>query len=137
MAKNNEAPNTAINIIGSGTTIKGDIESAGDVRIDGTLKGSLNTKGKLVVGPTGLVDGEVFCQHADISGSVKGRLTVSELLSLKSTSKFDGDIISNKLSIEPGAVFTGTCSMGAVIKDLKNGEQRGEKEGSAVKEKTA
>ena len=139
MAKASDAPNTSVNLIGGGTIIKGDIISAGDVRIDGTLEGSLNAKGKLVVGPTGSVDGELFCQNADISGQLNGQITVSELLSLKSTSKVTGDIVTNKLSIEPGAVFTGSCSMGAVIKDMKHGdkEQQGGQAGQRVPEKTA
>ena len=108
-----------VNLIGVGTTIIGDITSSGDIRVDGTLKGSINTKGKVVVGSTGIVEGDVTCQNADVSGEIKAKITVSELLSLKTTAKLDGDIIANKLAIEPGATFSGSCSMGAVIKDIK------------------
>ena len=110
----------AVNMIGAGTIITGDIVSKGDIRIDGTLRGSVDTKGKLVLGLEGVIEGDVSCKDADISGVIKAKITVSELLSLKSTAKLNGDIITNKLSIEPGAAFSGSCSMGAVIKDLND-----------------
>lgn len=122
MSKNNTPESASVNILGSGTTIEGDIRSNGDFRIDGMLTGSLNVKGKLVVGPTGSIDGEVVCQNADISGNINGKITVNELLALKTTAKINGDIVANKLAIEPGANFTGTCSMGAVIKDIKQSD---------------
>ena len=108
-----------VNTIGSGTIITGDIQSKGDVRVDGTLKGSINTTGKVALGKEGVIEGDVVCNNADISGTLKAKITVSQLLLLKSTAKLNGDISTNKLSIEPGASFTGSCSMGAVIKDIK------------------
>ena len=117
---NKTATTAAINMIGAGTTINGDIVSKGDIRVDGTLKGSVNTQGKLVLGREGMIEGDVICKDADISGLIKAKITVSQLLSLKTTAKLSGDIITNKLSIEPGATFSGSCSMGAVIKDLKD-----------------
>ena len=112
MAKLNEADNsTTINLISLGTDIIGDVRSAGDIRIDGTLKGNLITKGKVVVGPTGKIKGEVECKNSEISGTIEGKITVSQLLNLKASSKIEGDIITAKLSIEPGAVFTGHCLM--------------------------
>ena len=111
MAKNNIIETPAINMIGKGTVIKGDIRSNGDFRIDGTLNGTIQSDGKIVVGVTGIIDGEVVCQNADISGAVQANVKVAELLSLKSTSSVKGDIITDKLAIEPGAKFSGTCSM--------------------------
>ena len=116
----NSEPTAAVNMIGAGTIITGDVISKGDIRVDGTLKGSVNTEGKVVLGREGVIEGDVVCKDADISGTIKARITVSQLLSLKTTAKLNGDIITNKLSIEPGAAFTGSCSMGAVIKDLKD-----------------
>ena len=110
----------AVNMIGAGTIITGDIVSKGDIRIDGTLKGSINTEGRVVLGREGMIEGHVICKNADISGTIKAKITVSQLLSLKSSAKLNGDIITNKLSIEPGAAFSGSCSMGAVIKDLND-----------------
>ena len=123
MAKNNEPESASINLIGAGTFIQGDIKTNGDIRIDGTLVGSINVKGKLVIGVSGNIDGETICQNADVSGAIKGKITVNELLSLKASAKLTGDIIANKLAIEPGANFSGSCSMGGVIKDIKNGER--------------
>lgn len=112
MAKIAETPTPSRNILGCGTKLKGDIESNGDFRIDGMLTGTIKTKGKVVVGSTGVVEGEIICQNADIEGSVKAKIEVSELLTLKAQSKLDGDVTTGKLAIEPGAQFTGTCKMG-------------------------
>ncbi len=106
----NETP--SVNIIGNGTDIKGNIKSNGDLRIDGFIKGTIEASGKVVVGTTGRVEGEIHCQNADISGEVKAHIKVTELLSLKATAVVSGDILANKLAIEPGAVFTGACKMG-------------------------
>ncbi len=114
------ASTAAVNIIGNGTTITGDIKSKGDIRVDGSLNGSIETEGKVVVGKGGVVEGDVICKDADVAGVIKAKITVSQLLSLKSSAKLNGDIVTNKLSIEPGATFTGSCSMGAVIKDIKD-----------------
>ncbi|GAB4321018.1 MAG: polymer-forming cytoskeletal protein [Bacteroidales bacterium] len=100
-------PNTIVN----GTTIKGEIISDGDFRIDGTLIGSIKSKGKIVVGESGSIEGEVECRNADFSGRIQAKVIVAELLSLKATARITGDVITNKLSIEPGATFTGTCKM--------------------------
>jgi cytoskeletal protein CcmA (bactofilin family) len=117
---------SSINLIGNGTTIVGDITSNGDMRIDGTLQGNININGKLVVGSTGRIDGNIICQNADISGEIHGKVTISELLILKASSKLLGDIITGKISIEPNATFTGTCNMGAVVKNISNGTQQSE-----------
>ena len=120
-----------VNTIGSGTVVTGDVQSKGDIRVDGTLKGSVKTLGKVVLGKEGVVEGDVICNSADISGTIKAKITVSQLLSLKSTAKLNGDIVTNKLSIEPGAAFTGSCSMGAVIKDIKDVGKTQQKEKTA------
>jgi len=111
MAKYNETDNTTINLISNGTDITGDIKSNGDIRIDGSLKGNLNTKGKVVIGPTGKVNGEVICKNSEVSGIIEGKITVGQLLNLKASSKILGDIATSKLSIEPGAIFSGNCKM--------------------------
>jgi cytoskeletal protein CcmA (bactofilin family) len=111
MAKYNETDNTTINLISSGTDITGDIKSNGDIRIDGTLKGNLSTKGKVVIGPTGKVIGEVICKNSEVSGVIEGKINVGQLLNLKASSRILGDISTSKLSIEPGALFTGYCKM--------------------------
>ena len=112
MAKFNETDNTpTINLISTGTDITGDIKSNGDIRIDGSLTGNLNTKGKVVIGPTGKVKGEVICKNSEVAGIIEGKIIVGQLLNLKASSRIIGDIVTIKLSIEPGALFSGNCKM--------------------------
>jgi cytoskeletal protein CcmA (bactofilin family) len=111
MAKSNETEQNSINIIGIGTDIKGDISSNGDIRIDGSLTGNLLTKGKVVIGETGRVCGEIRCKNSDIAGELEGKIFVNELLSLKNTARILGDIQASRLAIEPGCRFTGFCNM--------------------------
>ncbi len=117
MAKNYGTENSpTINFLGAGTSISGDIISNGDFRIDGNLTGSIKSKGKVVVGNSGKIEGEIICQNADISGEIVAKIVVHELLSLKSSAKLQGDIFTSKLAIEPGAKFTGTCNMNEIPK---------------------
>jgi len=111
MAKVKETEMASINLLGNGTTVKGDIKLNGDFRIDGTLVGTIDCKGKIVVGSSGVIEGEIICQNADFSGRVKAQVKVSELLTLKESARFSGEIVTNKLAIEPGATFSGTCQM--------------------------
>ena len=111
MTKYNELDNGTINIVSAGTDIKGDIKLTGDIRIDGSLKGNLSTKGKVVIGTTGKINGEIVCKNSEVSGIIEGRIVVGQLLILKASSKITGDIETSKLSIEPGALFSGTCKM--------------------------
>ncbi len=113
MAKNQELDAVAFNRIVEGTTITGDINSTEGIRLDGKLLGNLTTNGKLVVGVNGYIKGEIKCNNSDIEGKIEGKIFVNELLSLKSTAKIFGDITTNKLAVEPNAVFTGTCNMGS------------------------
>lgn len=117
MAKNPEAE-VSRNHISHDTSIVGDIKTNGDIRIDGNLAGSIIAKGKVVVGNTGKIEGEVLCQNANISGDIKGKLQVAELLTMQSSAKVDGDILTGKLIVESGAMWNGTVKMGAVIKEL-------------------
>ncbi len=116
MAKSYESNTPAINIIRQGTEIQGDIKCKGDIRIDGKLTGTLICEGKLVIGETGNIEGEIACKNADISGGIIGKIEVKELLLLKSTANLNTDIYTGKLSVEPGAKFTGTCTMDNALK---------------------
>jgi len=110
-----------LNRIVEGTSIQGEIISESNIRIDGHVKGIITTKGRLVIGASGSVDGEIICQNADIEGTITGTLKVEDLLSLKSTAKIIGDIVTTKLAIESGAEFSGTCNMsGNNLKASKN-----------------
>ncbi len=111
MAKVEETEHNRLNVIGEGTSIQGDMKSSGDVRIDGEVIGNLNIQGKLVLGLNGKIKGEALCKNAELSGRLEGKIKVSELLSLKASTKLIGDIITKRLAIEPGAVFSGTCQM--------------------------
>ena len=126
---------SSVNIIGHGTVIEGEVKSNGDIRIDGTVKGSVTTKAKLVIGTSGLVEGDVHCQNADITGAIKGKTVVTDMLLLKSNGRINGDIHTSKLVVEVGASFTGNCNMGPSIKDIKNVDRPAE--GAGLKEKTA
>lgn len=120
--QDNDVLTSSINIISNTTNIVGDIKSESDIRIDGNVKGNIQTKGRVVIGQSGIVIGTINCQNAEISGNVEGKIKVVDLLSLKSTSNIQGEIYSGKLSIEPGAIFTGTCSMGGEFKNKENSE---------------
>ena len=111
MAKTMELESSPINIITDGTVIKGDIVASGDFRLDGKLEGNIQLNGKLVIGDSGIVNGNVLCQNANIIGTVNGNISVKELLSLHATARVRGDILINNLSIEPGAMFSGKCRM--------------------------
>lgn len=99
------------NRIVEGTSIIGDIVSKADFRLDGELIGNFTSQGKLVIGSSGIVKGEIICHNADIEGEFQGKLKVLEVLNIKSTARIHGDVAVGKLSIEPGADFTATCAM--------------------------
>jgi cytoskeletal protein CcmA (bactofilin family) len=111
MAKTGEFDTNAVTTISTGTVVKGDITSEGDFRIVGKLVGSIRSKGKVVIGQSGIVEGDIFCQNADFSGTVKGNVEVEKLLLLKATVNLNGNISTGKLSIESGALFSGKCTM--------------------------
>ncbi|HEX2617381.1 MAG TPA: polymer-forming cytoskeletal protein [Flavobacteriales bacterium] len=120
MNKAPEPVNTGkINTIMEGTSIEGEIRSDSNIRIEGRVKGTINVRGRLIVGASGVVEGDVTCQSSDIEGTVNGKIACQDLLTLKATAKLTGDINTKKLAIEPGAIFTGNCSMGGgVVKEM-------------------
>ncbi len=101
----------AVNLISQATNVTGDISTDSDIRIDGILVGNLTTKGRLIVGPNGKIEGDVSSKAAEIEGTIIGKINVSELLALKATSNFQGNVTTNQLLIEPGANFSGNCVM--------------------------
>ena len=123
----------SIDRIAEGSVLQGNITSTNGIRIDGTVKGSVNCDGKVVVGIGGVVEGEIVCVSADIEGTLKSSIEVKDILELKATSNLQGEIITGKLSIEPGATFTGSCKMGGVVKGISKEENSS----SDVSEKTA
>jgi cytoskeletal protein CcmA (bactofilin family) len=111
------------NVIAKNSVFKGDISSEGDFRIDGVLEGTLQTKGRVIIGKEGKITGNV-------EGKFSGELKVTNILTIKSSAHISGDVFVGKLSVEPGAIFNATCAMkGAAVKELnKNNDQKRLKE---------
>ena len=115
-AQNNSstaAPSSnALNSLVKGTHVEGVISSESDIRIDGSIKGTLTCKAKVIIGPSGLVDGEITCENALIEGQFVGDIKVSGLLHIKEAANVSGQVATGKLIVDPGAVFNVTCDMG-------------------------
>jgi len=110
------------NTIGKGSYLEGDFQSFGNIRIEGNVKGNIKSKAKIALGNTSYVEGNILAQNAEIAGEVKGVIEITEMLILKSSAVIHGDIITNKILIEAGAVFNGSCKMGETQKEIKIGE---------------
>jgi cytoskeletal protein CcmA (bactofilin family) len=100
-------------LISPGTVLKGDVKSENDLRIDGTIHGNVYSASKIIVGPSGFVEGNIEGANADITGKVTGNISVKELLQLRGESNVQGNISAVKLQIDPTAMFNGKCQMGA------------------------
>jgi cytoskeletal protein CcmA (bactofilin family) len=101
----------AHNALSQGTIIKGDIYAEGDFRVDGRVEGSIECASKIVVGPNGDVSGTITCENLEIMGMVDGTLQIKGNVSLKQTGQYTGEMLTNTLEIEPGAIFNGSCKM--------------------------
>lgn len=112
------------NIIGKGTFLEGNIESFGNIRIEGKVNGNVKSKSKIALGQSSFVEGNIVSQNAEIEGEVSGKLEISELLTLKPTAVINGDIYTNKLIVESGATINGNCKMGTAIKEIKIGSEK-------------
>jgi len=118
------------NIIGSNTSIVGDVISEGDFRIDGKVEGTIKTGGRVVIGKIGTAIGKIECSDADIEGNFSGELHVYNLLTLKASAKISGEVVIGKLSVEPGAEFNATCAMKGSVKELHNEQSKQKKSAS-------
>jgi len=112
MPKDPETLNS-YNIISAGTFVKGELHTSGNVRIDGSFEGNIITKGRLIIGQSGNISGTVLCQNGEFEGQINAYVEVEQLLALKSTARLTGDVKTDKISIEPGAIFHGHCAMTA------------------------
>lgn len=110
-------------LIGAGTTVKGDIKSNSDLRIDGTIIGNVSSNAKIVIGTSGVVEGDISGNQADIVGKVSGNVRAKELLQLRGDSVVTGNLFAGKLQVEPTATFNGQCHMGANVVEMINNEQ--------------
>ncbi|TMI86457.1 MAG: polymer-forming cytoskeletal protein [Bacteroidetes bacterium] len=113
---------TGTTLISAGTTIKGDLSSNSDLRIDGTVIGNINSSAKIVIGNSGVVEGDIFGNNADIVGKTSGTIKVKELLQLRGECVVNGNIYAGKLQVEPSATFNGQCHMGANVVDMGSNE---------------
>lgn len=107
------ASTTSSNSLVQGTNIEGIVIADKDIRIDGTLKGTLQCKGKVIIGPTGFISGDITCENAVIEGRFEGVLIVGDVLHVKETAKIEGDVSTVKLVVQPGSIFNVKCKMGA------------------------
>ncbi|MFC2126520.1 polymer-forming cytoskeletal protein [Bacteroidota bacterium] len=125
-SKNQKIPEEELsasnNIIGKGTTLAGNIESYGNIRIEGKIIGGVKSKSKIALGQSSYVEGDILTQNAEIAGEVKGKIEISELLILKPSAVINGDIITNKIVVESGAVFNGSCKMGVFSAEINIAE---------------
>tara|TARA_Y100000589_G_scaffold297268_1_gene304947 strand:+ start:359 stop:784 length:426 start_codon:yes stop_codon:yes gene_type:complete len=111
-----------IDRIAEGTTIEGSINSTKSIRIDGKVKGSVFCAGRVVVGKTGFIEGEVECDSADVEGTLNSTVKVKGLLELKSTAIVNGTSQVGKLKVDPGAEINGKLDMGGTVKSLSNND---------------
>lgn len=100
------------NSLVQGTLVEGTIKSENDFRVDGTIKGNLHCKSKVIIGPSGKVEGEIKCSNAVIEGHFEGQIEVTDLLNIRKTAKVSGEVKTNKLIVEPGGIFNVSCIMG-------------------------
>ncbi len=113
---------SASTIIARNAVLEGNMETVGNLRIEGKLVGNIRCKAKVAMGDSSLVEGDILSQNAEIAGTVKGNLDISGLLILKPTAIIDGNITAGKIMLETGAVFNGNCKMGATVKEINIGE---------------
>lgn len=135
--KNMTEGSTNQNIIAQGTKIVGDLNSEGDIRIDGLVEGNVKTSGKVAVGKNGKIKGTLQGTDAIFDGSFDGKLALSGILTLKSTAHIEGEVVVGKLAVEPGATFNVSCIMKDAVKEMNNGFKSQPKPEKSGNEKTA
>lgn len=103
-------------IIGPSVKVEGDFSGEGNVIVEGIVMGSLTTQKNLSVTETAKITADVEAQNAFIAGEINGNLTIHEKLEIAATAKVHGDVQAKVLSITPGAVLNGRCS---VVNEVK------------------
>lgn len=109
---------STINTLVEGTTLEGTINTQHDLRVDGQVNGTINCEGKLIIGGSGFVNGDVVAHNAVIEGRFDGNLHVHDILDVRETADVTGEIKTGKLLVQNGASFTGNCDMGHKIKNM-------------------
>ncbi|MFN8996182.1 MAG: polymer-forming cytoskeletal protein [Pseudomonadota bacterium] len=121
MEERRQGTEGTLSIVAEGMTLVGDVMSEGDLRVEGKIVGNLVCKSKLVVGKKGAIDGNIDAANATIEGLVQGAVIVRSQLILQETGKVQGDILTEKMTVQAGAIFTGSCKMGKEAQDkLRN-----------------
>lgn len=110
-------------LISAGTTLKGDVSSNSDLRIDGTIIGNVQSTARIVIGSNGVVEGDITGSQADIVGKVSGNIRTKELLQLRGDCVVTGNLYAGKLQVEPSATFNGQCHMGGNVVEMIKDEQ--------------
>ncbi|MFR7879736.1 MAG: bactofilin family protein [Butyricimonas paravirosa] len=100
-----------LNLLSEGVIVEGDIQTPRDIRIDGTLVGTVHTDGRLVLGPSSRVSGKVNSPNIDVFGNVEGDIVSTGIVVLRAKSNVKGTISAATMVVEAGAVFNGECSM--------------------------
>lgn len=111
MFKREDGPAGNETIIASGVKVEGDFTSPGNVRIEGTVIGSVRAEGDLIVSETAMIQADVTSANAVVAGEIKGDITVSEKLELLGTAKIHGNINCRTLTVEAGAGIAGNCQV--------------------------
>ncbi len=122
-AKENTEQNNSETRIGKGATLTGDIETHGNIRLDGRVNGNIRCKARVVFGEGAKLKGNLMAQNAEVFGEVEGKVEVTDILTLKQTAVIKGDIVCNKFVVETGATFNGKISMGNAAKDINFDEK--------------
>ena len=123
----------AIDRIAEGTVLEGSVNSARSIRVDGRVKGSVVCAGRVVVGKTGVIEGEIECDSADIEGTLNSTIKVNGMLELRPTAILNGEIRVSKISVDPGAQLNGNIDMGGTVKSIVSNDNKSD----TVVEKTA
>ena len=100
------------NAITAESKIIGTIVANNDIRIDGTVEGDIQCRGKLVIGEKGFVHGNIQCTNAEVQGRIEGKVEALQTLALRASANIQGDVVTQSLIVEPNAIFCGTCQMG-------------------------
>jgi cytoskeletal protein CcmA (bactofilin family) len=117
----NEINGPAETVVGPSVKIQGDLNSEGNVKIEGQVAGKVKTSQSVFVVPGAKITADVIAGNAIIGGDIQGNLKVSGHLVLQSTAKIVGDITCTVLRVEDGAQFSGKCNMGVAVGPSVNG----------------
>lgn len=120
MDKDASSQMNADTVVGPSVKIQGDLNSEGNIKIEGQVTGKVKTTQNVYVSESAQIVADVIAGTCTIAGEVQGNVKVSSTLILLGTAKLTGDINCAVLRVEDGAIFSGKCSMGNSEKTSKN-----------------